>query len=211
MNDWLSWLFPRYCLGCKTIGSSLCPACLRQLPPTSSLPDHTYSLFSYRHPLVKKIIRHLKKYRDTDLAIKLGHEIADQFLSEIDELELTGYWHNPIVLPVPLHASRKRRRGFNQAALLAKPFAKSLDLDYCSRALVRTKSGEYKQALTQNRGERFKNIKNTFSVSQPDILSNRTVIIIDDVTTTGATLEEIRRVIKNQSSCQNILSLTLAH
>ena len=98
-----------------------------------------------------------------------------------------------LVLPIPLHSSRERQRSYNQSALLAKGLGRRLGLMCHPSMMVRTRP-----TATQTRlgvSERRKNIRDAFSVAHPEWVAGRTVLVVDDVMTTGATLSEAAKVV----------------
>ena len=102
-----------------------------------------------------------------------------------------------LIIPVPLHIKRKRWRGFNQSEAIAREFAKYYNLEIDSKKLIRKK---HKKAQAQlGKEERINNIKNCFSW-QADILDGRNIILVDDVVTTGSTLNECARILKENGA-----------
>lgn len=98
-----------------------------------------------------------------------------------------------LIMPVPLHRARLRWRGFNQAALLGSAIARQLGQPLDTQTLVRVR--ETAPQTGQNMRERRKNIHNAFAVARPAKVANRTVLLIDDVITTGATADECARIL----------------
>ena len=109
------------------------------------------------------------------------------------------------IVPVPLHWSRLWRRGFNQSALLAEFIGKSMQLPVCL-ALCRNRRTSQQSGLS--RDERSKNLKNAFQIRRADLVRNQTVLLIDDVFTTGNTLQEAAIVLlKNGAAEVNVLTI----
>jgi len=111
------------------------------------------------------------------------------------------------VLPVPLHPRRLRQRGFNQALLLARYVSRvhSLPLDYTALQRIR-----HTEPQTQLSGtERKKNIRGAFAVTQPGLISGKHILLIDDVFTTGATVQECSRILL-KAGAEKVAVLTLA-
>jgi ComF family protein len=147
---------------------------------------------------LREAIHSFKYYNLPDLAIPLG------------EL-MSSYWEkNPlpaeIIVPVPLHKDRLRERGYNQAALLAKEFGKSVGLPVSENSLVRVRATQPQVDL--NAQERKENVSDAFCCSNMD-LKGKQVLLIDDVCTTGATLEACS-VALQQVGARSVWAFTLA-
>jgi ComF family protein len=120
----------------------------------------------------------------------------------------------PLLMPVPLHASRQRERGFNQAELLARGLrgalgkrddGRSVRLE--TRALRRTRPTISQTGLSLR--QRKENVRGVFSVTAPQGIAGRLVVLVDDVMTTGATVSECAGALK-QAGAREVLALTLA-
>ncbi len=111
-----------------------------------------------------------------------------------------------LVVPIPLHIRRLRERGFNQSDLLARGFASACHFSYMQSALQRTQYTVPQTSLA--REERIANSKNIFTTS--DSVKDRSILLIDDVFTTGATLQDAARALCEQGAC-DVKALTLAH
>jgi ComF family protein len=96
-----------------------------------------------------------------------------------------------VVIPVPLHRRRLRWRGFNQAALLSRAVADRINCSLDVAILVRITNSP--PQTSQDRSQRRQNVRGAFAVTRPDRLANRRVLLVDDVMTTGATLDECAR------------------
>jgi predicted amidophosphoribosyltransferase len=108
-------------------------------------------------------------------------------------------------LPIPIHKSKERERGFNQSYLLAR----ELGLPLVDRALVRTRATP-PQARSDSRKARFESIRDAFEVQRPQYIEDKAILLIDDVATTGATLSEAARALKN-AGAGRIAAAVLAH
>lgn len=159
---------------------AVCGQCQQALPPY----DRTFSLFQYAYPL-DHLVQRLKFNAKLPLARLMGELMADH-------LQQGRYILPELLIPVPLHASRLRQRGFNQALELARPIAKRFDLplDYQSCTRVRATATQSLLSAKQKRS----NVKGAFSVVKP--INVRHVAIIDDVMTTGHTLEELAKTLR---------------
>jgi ComF family protein len=119
------------------------------------------------------------------------------------------YTHEQIdlILPVPLHKSRLRQREFNQAHLLAKHFADDVRIPLRDGLVVRNRSTQPQSHLKPD--ERMKNVKDAFSIRNPDEVNGKTILIIDDIVTTGSTVNEMSKVLR-ECGATRILVLSLA-
>jgi ComF family protein len=133
----------------------------------------------------------------------LGHALAE-YLDAGPALEADAY---DVVIPVPLHRSRLRWRGFNQAALLGAALARRLNcpLDVATLARVRSTASQ----TARDRAQRTRNVRNAFAVRRPSRVAGRRVLLVDDVMTTGATADECARVLR-AAGARRIDVLTLA-
>ena len=177
-------------------GDHPCGACLRKWPFYSKV----IVPYLYEGTLMSAI--HQFKYGGKSyLAKSLGPFLASfagERLNGIDGL---------LVMPVPLHPKRLRERGFNQSLLLARHVASQLgvELDFLSLRRIR-----YTQPQTGlKKDERRKNVRKAFGLIDPKVVKKRTVILVDDVTTTGNTLNECARILK-RAGAENIYCAVLA-
>jgi len=175
----LDIIFPVQCLGCKKHGQWLCDQCL------NSIAD-----YSYNNPLLQKAI-HTFKYK---FVKDLAKPLSKLLLKRID-------FAYDLIVPVPLHPKRLRWRGFNQAELLAR----EIDDQKVINVLIKTKNTKPQMELLGK--QRKENIKDTFQCFVN--LENKTILLIDDVETTGSTLKEGKRVLLGAGASQ-VYYLTLA-
>lgn len=146
----------------------------------------------------KKPVLDLKYGGDTYLARKLAEIMADRLRTEIAERD--GEIFFDIMLPVPIHESRLRERGFNQAELLARFLSKEIGVEHDAGTLVRTKATKKMHGL--ERSERALNIEGAFAVASGNELKiqSKRILLIDDIFTTGSTAEEAARVLKEHGA-----------
>jgi ComF family protein len=156
---------------------------------------------------LRKAVLHLKFYGREDLGHRLG-AILVQAWEALPETD------GAVVAPVPLHPSRRRQRGFNQAELLAKGMVRRLrklerrhGLRLATDVLERLRDTPPQVGLSVS--ARRKNVSGVFSVRRPDDVRNRTVVVIDDVMTTGATLSACAAALKRAGAAR-VLALSLA-
>ena len=174
----------------------LCEDCLRKRP----FYEATGAPYFYEGPLMEAI--HRFKYGEKSyLSDSLGSLLA----------EYAENWLNDpggfLTMPVPLHAKRLRERGFNQSLLLARHVAGRLhtELDFLSLKRVRYTTPQ----TGLGRDERRKNVQRAFQIVNPGVVEGRTALLVDDVFTTGNTLNECARALR-KSGCKKVLCLVLA-
>jgi ComF family protein len=109
-------------------------------------------------------------------------------------------------VPVPLHRQRERERGYNQAALISKPLAKRLRLPH-KTLLMRTKARPDKRILTPE--ERWESVRGAFATRPGSHVDNLRVLLVDDVLTTGATLDACARALR-EAGAKSVVGLTVA-
>jgi len=112
-----------------------------------------------------------------------------------------------LVCPAPLHSADQSRRGYNQAALLAKSVADILEIQYEPRILIKVRATGTQHSLT--REHRLQNLREAFEVTRPHVVQNRTVLLCDDVLTTGTTLSECSRALLD-AGARRVLCVTAA-
>jgi ComF family protein len=186
LQDILDLVFPPQCAGCNQSGSILCPACATSIRPRSLLPPRydidgiscLYTVNSYQGTLRTCI--HALKYKGvTRLAEPLGMLLSQLYLSYHVGADM--------LMPVPLHPDRYRQRGYNHAELLARVCAEKVGVPFASHLLVRTRATPAQVGL--NADQRQQNMVNAFRVPATKAILGRKIVIVDDVCTTGATLE----------------------
>lgn len=156
-----------------------CGACLRRSPPWRRAIAAT----CYASP-VSELVSAFKFGRD----LAAGQALAELLLACV---EARSYAPNAVLMPVPLHRSRLRERGFNQALELARPIGRKLNLPVSVRTLRRTRATA-PQSGTATTSQRSSNIRGAFELAGP---APETVILLDDVYTTGATLRECAQLL----------------
>lgn len=176
-------------------------------PPISFI----YACFDYQSQGVKKLIRYLKTYRDPFLVQTLAEKIFENSLDFIAEQQQFSFFHNPIIIPVPVSRKRKRERGFNQTELLAHYLSKKLPNASYNKKLA-VKNDTDKQALITGKHKRIENIRGAFLIPerQRKYIRDRDIIIVDDLVTTGATLRELKKTLE-KAGARKIIALTIAH
>lgn len=223
-------LFPKFCLGCGYVGVYLCSSCFKKLEPIlkdtciyckrDSLYGLTHSgctkthnvdgLLSIYHynPILKNIIKNIK-YR-------LATEVWKDFYKIIPPKDICklGFYKelsvNFVIQPIPLSNNKYSERGFNQASLISSCFQKLLHFPVVD-LLIRKKDTS-SQAQTKNKRGRYLNVQDAFAI-KPEcrglIYQTPNIILIDDVITSGSTVKEAAKILK-EAGIKKIYVLTLA-
>jgi ComF family protein len=172
-------LTPERCPVCAlpTPGSSVCGACLHRTPHF----DATQAVYCYEFP-VDSLIQSLKYAHRLASADFLGQMLA----------QLSTLWRPDLILPVPLSAARLAHRGFNQALEIARPLARAIGVPLEVSRIHRHRDTTPQASLPWK--ERAENIRHAFECEID--LTGKSILVVDDVMTTGATLNELARTLK---------------
>jgi ComF family protein len=205
----LNIFYPSFCIRCelelKKHERLLCEDCWHRLPQLDeeleTITDlkskyreriyftHTLSVWKF-DPHLQTIIHHLKYQNFKSLAENIGIFMAEK-------IKRSGILNNDaLLIPVPLHKTRVRERGYNQSELLCKVIAAETGVGYDAKILKRIR---YTQSQTKlNAANRSVNVKNAFKVSQREKIAKKTILLVDDVITTGATINACaKELVKN--------------
>ena len=208
----LSFLFPEKCLSCNKTGKPICSHCVSQLTKSgkTELP-YAHALFSYKNKTTEKIVKNLKNHQRPELAEIMARLMYPNFLPEISDLALFE-GEKIIIVPIPASNSHMKKRFKNHSLLLAEKFVennhKNFELCDC---LTRTRSSS-PQSETRTREARIKNAENLYKVREKLIpqISGKAILIIDDITTTGATIENSKIALKKVGAGE-IMAIAFAH
>lgn len=217
----LDWLFPPYCAGCGRLGYRWCPECQKQVevlagpvcqvcgtplqaeaccrscersrPPYEAM--RSWAAFS--GPLRRAL--HTLKYRRN---FALGEALAHQMFPFVKSLG----WTINCLVPVPLGKARLKERGYNQVALVAAPLAGFMRWRYLPQALRRVR--ETRSQVGLSAAERRLNVQNAFQ-AQAALVAGQTVLVMDDVATTGSTLVACATALL-EAGARQVYALTVA-
>ena len=223
-NDLLHLFFPRLCLLCDEPlvegEKTLCLSCLYSLPRThfhkrsfnpaeqlfagkTPVTKATSYLYYEKGGKVQQLIYAIKYRGEKDAGFQMGKLAAAELYKE-DFFEGIN-----LIIPVPLHPGRQRRRGYNQAECIARGIASVAQIPVDCRSLVRKR-----QTNTQthkNVFERWTNVQDIFHVNTPQKLTGKHILLVDDVLTTGATIEACaQRINAIEGAHISILTLSIA-
>jgi len=202
LGDFIALFYPRVCVACHTSlikgEDVLCTSCLVQLPKTAyhrfdqnpvhnrlagRLPLQFASAFlKFRKGgLVQSLLHELKYNNRPEIGVRMGH------LYGIELLESGIGPGFDVIVPVPLHASRMRKRGYNQSAKFAEGLSEALHVQWEESISLRLNATNTQ--TRKGRADRWSNVKDAFSIAGIDKVAGKKILLVDDVITTGATLE----------------------
>ncbi len=211
LNDLLSLFFPKVCFTCGTPLSKteehICLHCLSDLPKTdyhcATVPEENsinrkfYGKVQLRYVLA--YLKFFKKGKVQRLLYQFKYGNRPQIGNQLGyyygmELKAHGYGeHFDLILPVPLHASRLRSRGYNQSDRFAEGLSLALGLPWSSKTLSRRYKSETQ--TRKSRVQRWQNVAHIFQVLQVEALKDKRILLVDDIITTGATVEACAQVL----------------
>ena len=218
----LDILFPKYCINCHRTGSFLCEDCkylieilenqycpvcgkrissinytsiCRECKNKTSL-NNLYSACSYRDKIVRKLIIQLK----SGLIKNLTDPLSDLIISHFQLLNKE--FHNVLLIPVPLNKKTLRKRGFNQSELITNNLSKKMNLPLITNVLFKEKATTPQSELLVK--ERMENLKGVFLIKNEEIIKNKEILLIDDIYTTGTTMEECAKTLLKSGAKQVI-------
>jgi ComF family protein len=197
----LDLLFPNVCTGCGNDlpgnNSVLCFKCTEAMPETNfewfaanpvekkfwgRLPLQTATAQYYftRESLMQHLMHQFKYRGNKELGWQLGRMMGQT-------IKQSGRFEMDVLIPLPLFASKEKRRGFNQATVLCEGMAESLNIPVLNDVIIRSQHTDTQ--TKKGRIERWENMEGKFVVAKPELIAGRHIMLVDDVITTGATLE----------------------
>jgi ComF family protein len=222
-NSILHILFPHVCDGCGSDiideESSLCMKCIAGLPETNfhlHANNPIEKIFWGRLPIVTATaqyyfikeslmqhLMHLLKYKGNK---ELGRQLGR--LMGLDLQKARRFNKVEYLVPLPLFASKEKRRGYNQATILCEGIAEVMNAEIAADVIVRT---QYTETQTKKgRIERWQNMEGKFELINPESIRNKNILLVDDVITTGATLEACGHELLQASPKLSIATLCFA-
>ena len=194
----LAVLFPQKCLGCKKENEILCSDCLLKISrPDTPYLNGVHIAANYQDLVLKKALWMLKYQGVKHLAKPLAEIVKERIWKKLE----TENW---LVVPVPLSKNKLRHRGYNQAEMIAGELSGNVRADILFKKF-HTKS----QVEVKDKEERLANIIGSFEVKNPETIRGKKIILIDDVLTTGATMSEAKKVLK-QAGAKKVVGVVVA-
>ncbi|MBK9257029.1 MAG: ComF family protein [Saprospiraceae bacterium] len=203
-TDLLHTVYPRLCFGCNTLPAvrdgMMCVSCLAAMPFTDhfKLAENKVTMhFWGRVPLkfgaallnfrsksiVQNMIHGLKYEHKKEIGLNLGLLAGERLLTS------TTFVKPDILIPVPLHPSKEISRGYNQSYIFGRGVSDVIKVPVSKDAVI--KFSKTDSQTGKSRTDRVLNVSQTFRINQPEMLKNKHVMILDDVVTTGATIEAV--------------------
>jgi competence protein ComFC len=178
------------------------------------IDSDTVVLFDYKDPQVKSLIWEIKYNGNKEIAAKVATILFDVLEAEIAERTLESIkWSNPLLIPLPISSKRRRERGWNQTELIGDELEKlntNALFEYKKDLLHKTAHTESQARTHATKRERDENLRGSMHVKEPANLTNKAIILLDDVTTSGATFREAKRALKEKGA-KKIILLAVAH
>jgi ComF family protein len=207
----LDFFFPKYCLGCKREGKYLCIDCQETIEVFDThklfkgkFLDDLYFATDYKNPLLKKAIS-IFKYPPfiKELSVPLSFLIIKHF--QLLEKSPDFNKENFYIVPMPLEIQRLKWRGFNQAEELAKNLANFFQIEIMENVISRKKKTLPQVILTEK--ERKENVKDAFQIEKE--IEEKNILLVDDIFTTGATMEEAAKTLK-KAKAKKVIGIVIA-
>ena len=218
----LTWFFPPRCLGCGAVGTNLCAGCAASAARVSGVVccrcgkplgygnvcplcshlgeihfERARSVFLYES-LIREAIRRFKFERKLELSLLFANEIFSVYL--------TQKWPIDLVVPTPISKARRNERGYNQTEWVARTFAIRAALPYSATGLQKLRETESQSSLCE--ADRRKNLTGAFR-AEPITVRGKSVLVVDDVLTTGTTMNECACALK-RAGAASVYGLTIA-
>jgi ComF family protein len=201
-------LFPDLCLSCnkepKTSKSWFCVSCLHQMPYSDHFEIANNEVVKHFKGRVK--LRHgaaILRFKEGSIVQNMLHQFKYRGRKEIgevfgkiaaDKLTNSTLFVSPdVIIPVPIHKNKIKKRGYNQSSIFGKSLAENCSATFREDVIIKTKENESQTGTS--RTERVSNVKDGFVIINPESLKLKNVLIVDDVITTGATLEAVIQLV----------------
>ncbi|MDW8289709.1 MAG: ComF family protein [Armatimonadota bacterium] len=227
-QELLDMLYPPRCASCALVGwEGWCKECADHIPyiplPVCArcgtpIDPQRFCPFCLAQPPVPEAVRAVARYRGVVRAAihRFKYEARPSLAPALAQLLVQG-WQTPLteplhaaeaVLPLPIHSRRERERGFNQSLLLAREFCRNTGLPLLGNVLERVAYRQPQVGLGES--ERRDNVRDAFRVVQPQAIAGKSVLLLDDVWTTGSTLNEATRALL-AAGARRVFAYTVAH
>lgn len=196
----INFIFPTRCVLCNTQGPDICKLCLQHLEHAKPSNHHwIISGFNYRDERVEQLMRLIKN--------KPHHRVVRILTRDISKR--IPFPTADMIIPIPIHRSRFIERGYNQSLLIAQSFSTLFAIPLVSKVLIKPRKTK-KQGTMKSRADRIKNLENSFTIQNKKIIQGKTILLVDDITTTGSTLIQAKDVLL-AAGAKEVTAYTLAN
>ena len=224
IKNLLNLFFPKVCFGCSLLlldnEDYVCTKCRHDLPVTNfhfnnsntvekvfygrvKIEQATSLLIFEKKGIVQQLLHNLKYKGYEDIAVFLGKWIGHELST------VKAYSNIDVVIPVPLHKKKQRKRGFNQVAKFGIEIANALNADYIDNVLI--KATDTKTQVFKKRIARWNSDNEVFTIKNHNLISGKHILLVDDIITTGATIESCVNVLnKAQNVKISVASMAIA-
>ncbi len=222
-HSFLHLLFPHVCTGCGSDllneSNELCMRCIDAMPETNFelYPDNpveklfwgrlplaaaTAQFYFTKESLMQHLLHQFKYKNNKDIGFQLGKIMGEQ-------IKRSGRLEVDALIPLPLFPAKEKRRGYNQATILCDGMAETMNIPVLNKVITRPQHTETQ--TKKGRIERWKNMEGKFILADPAAISNKHILLVDDVITTGATLEACgNELLKAENVQLSVASLCIA-
>ena len=185
---------------------------LNNIPLAFEIKNSKYkALFQHKNKISRKAIWAIKYGKNKKIIEKFSNLLYEFIIENISDETLFSSFDNPLLIPIPMHKNNLKERGYNQSELIVKQI---FEIDQCKNfnvsfdTLVKIRQTPHQSEL-KNKTDRLKNLKNCFCV-KGQMVKNRNIILIDDVITTGTTMNEATKVLKN-AGAKKVIGFSITH
>ncbi|OQX00966.1 hypothetical protein BWK69_00315 [Candidatus Parcubacteria bacterium A4] len=205
------FLFPKFCLICQEEGEYLCQNCQAVIQVSTEHQKYSsqelsdlYSAVDYNNSFFKNIIY---KFKYPPFAEEISESLTLLIIEHLRSLDKEPNFSGFVIVPVPLHKKRLKWRGFNQAEKIGEKLSEALQIPMESNILKKTK--EASPQIELSRTERAINVKGCFEMEKGTDAKNKRILLVDDIFTTGATMNECARILK-EAGAKKIIGIVIA-
>jgi len=224
-EDFLDLIYPRTCVACGNTlyrhEELICSYCLVHLPKTffhkdgnnplmalfwGKIPIEMVSSFYFYNKgnRVQNLIHQLKYKKQPEIGVFLGKRYGNYLK------DCTRFSEIDVIIPVPLHSSKQKIRGYNQAEMIAQGLSESMDIPYDITSFIRRDATETQ--TRKSKQERWENVKDKFKVVEAEQIRKKHLLLVDDVITTGSTMEACAQVLLAEEGVRiSMVSIAAAH
>lgn len=207
----LEIIFPKFCFNCQQEGDYLCQDCRATLEINKNHKNYhgqnlkdLYFALTHRSPLIKNLIR---KFKYQPFVKELAKSLSFLIIEHFQLLDNKPDFKNFVIIPIPLEKRRLKWRGFNQAEEIARELAVFLGLPIFNDALIKVKPTRPQTELSGKK--RKENIKGVFYCKNQGVIKDKKILLVDDIFTTGATMEEAAEVLRKAGG-KEIIGIVIA-